>query len=63
MIERVQKQVLFEEAARKGVVGSQLLQVPDILKRLIGVNDIGTRVYGGPLSPLYTAKEGQFIDV
>lgn len=63
MIERVQKQVIFEEAARKGVVGSQLLQIPDILKRLIGVNDIGVRVYGHPLAPIYFAKEGEFIDV
>lgn len=63
MIEKVQKQILFEEAARKGILNSQLLQIPDILKGMLGATDIGQQKYGNPLAPIYTAKEGELIEI
>lgn len=63
MIEKTQKQILFEEAARKGIQDSQLLQMPDILSKMLGVSDINTQKYGMPLAPLYTAKSGELVDV
>ncbi len=63
IIERTQKRVIFEEAARKGIVGSQLLQVPQIYDRLLGVTDIGVQRYGAPLTPVYNAKSGELIEI
>lgn len=63
MIEKVQKQVIFEEAARKGIMNSQILQIPDILREIIGVADINKQQYGMPLAPTYTAKSGELIDI
>lgn len=63
MIEKTQKQIIFEEAAKKGIVGSQLMQVPEILKSILGVSDVGKQVYGAPLAPLYRAKIGEKIEV
>ena len=63
MIEKVQKQVIFEEAARKGIMNSQILQIPGILREIIGVADINKQQYGMPLAPTYTAKSGELIDI
>lgn len=63
MIEYVQKQVLFEQAAKQGIMGSQLLQVPEILQNLVGISDIGMQQWGSPLTPIYTAQSGQLIQI
>ncbi len=63
IIEKTQKKLLFEEATKIGIVGSQLLQLPKILDGLLGVTDIGVRSYGLPLAPQYKAIPGQGIKV
>lgn len=63
MIEKVQKQIIFEEAARKGIMDSQILQIPQILQNILGITDIGVQKYGMPLCPLYTAKSGELIEI
>jgi hypothetical protein len=63
MIEKTQKQILFEEAAKKGIMDSQIQQIPDILRSIVGVSDINKQQYGMPLAPIYTAKSGEHIDI
>jgi citrate lyase gamma subunit len=63
MIEYIQRQIIFEEAARSGILSSQIQQIPQILRNILGTSDIGTQVYGGPLAPLYLAKSGELIEI
>jgi hypothetical protein len=41
-IERAQKRVFFEEAAKTGIQINNLLAAPEIYQKLFGVNDRGT---------------------
>lgn len=62
-IERHQKVLIFEEAARRGVVFSDLPSIPDLYQEILGIHDIGDRKLGNPLTPIYTAKTGELIDI
>lgn len=57
MIEKFQKQVLFNEAAKIGIVSNRLREVPEIYADLLGLSDIGQQLYGAPLAPVYKAKD------
>lgn len=63
IIERTQKTLLFEEAARKGITKRQIQTISQIFRNLIGQSDLGTQTLGEPLAPLYTAQEGEIIDI
>lgn len=63
LIETVQKQILFEEAARQGIKSSQLQSIPSIYNEMLGPTDIGKRRYGNPLVPVYEARPNELIDV
>jgi hypothetical protein len=61
--ERYQKTILFEEAAKRGLTESDILNIPEAYQKILGVSDIGIRQYGNPLTPVYTAKTGELIDI
>jgi hypothetical protein len=63
LIESLQKQILFDEAAKKGLVAGQLFSVGEIYENLLGPTDIGQYLYGNPLAGVYVAKAGYEIDV
>ena len=62
-IERAQKRVFFEEAAKIGIQINNLLAAPEIYQKLFGVNDRGTQRYGLPLAPQYIAQADELIDI
>lgn len=63
IIERVQKTVLFEEAAKRGITRFELESVPTTYLKMLGTPDMGTQRFGLPTAPLYTAKDGELINV
>lgn len=63
LIERAQKRVLTEEAAKKGIKAGQLRDIPDIYDELLGLSDIGEPVYGRPMAPFYRAVEEEPVEV
>lgn len=63
IIERNQTKLIFEEAARRGVVFSDTPSVPSIYQEILGFHDIGERYLGSPLTAIYEAKTGELIDV
>jgi len=63
LIETLQKKILFEEAARKGLQGGNLFSVGEIYENLLSPTDIGKQTYGSPLAPIYVAKAGEVINV
>jgi len=63
MIEKQQKVVLFNEAARKGIINSDLINIPNIYADLVGIRDIGVASYGSPLAPIYVAKAGADVKI
>jgi hypothetical protein len=66
LIERSQRSVLFEEAARLALTRSQIDNVSDFYAELVGYNDYlpDTKPrYGFPMAPLYKPQTGSVIDV
>lgn len=63
MIEETQKQVIFEEASKRGIQGSNLFSIGEIYSNILGVRDIGVARYGGPLASAYLAVPGEDIKV
>lgn len=63
IIERTQKQIFFELATREGIINDDLLSIPDIYQRLLGVQDLGQARYGLPMTQAYPAKPNYLIDV
>lgn len=63
LIERTQKTVLFDEAARKGITRFQLESVPATYRSLLGVPDVGVQQFGIPTAPLYRAVDGEPVRI
>lgn len=63
LIERIQKEILFEEAARRGIISGSFLQAPEIYRDILGTSDIGSASYGQPTAPFYQAKDGEQYDI
>ena len=63
IIERVQKTVLFNEAAKRGITRFELESVPTTYLKMLGTPDMGVQRFGLPTAPLYTAKDGELINV
>lgn len=63
IIERTQKRVLLEEAARKGVTVRRIQDIPEFYRELLGQTDVGQQALGFPLTSIYRAQSGEVIDV
>jgi hypothetical protein len=63
LIDTIQKEVIFEEAAKLGIEGSQILSIGQLFTKILGVSDIGSTTYGSPLAPLYKAINNEPISI
>jgi len=61
LIDNVQKLVLLDEAAKKGLTRFQLVSIPETFEKIVG--DLTKSEYGLPLTRPYTPKVGDNIDV
>lgn len=62
IIERAQKSILLEEAAREGILHSNIQAIPLIYARLLGAQDLDKAFFGQPWTRLYPAVPGSLID-
>ena len=63
MIEKIQKQYIFDDAVKQGIYDDDLIHVPQIVQQLLGKTDYVARKYGVPLAPVYSATVDSPIDV
>ena len=63
IIEKTQKKLIFEEAARAGIISSKILNIPELYQQILGITDSIERRYGNPSAPVYVAKPDELIRI
>jgi len=63
IIEQTQKNVLFNEASKRGITRFELESVPATYLKMLGTPDMGVQQFGLPTAPIYKAVDGDKINV
>lgn len=63
IIEKIQKQILFEEASKKSISEMRLRNLREIYEELLPQTDVGKQIYNSPLSPVYIARTEDVINI